>query len=385
MISELRMTRTHTPRRAATAALLLWLLPVLATANMPNTLLAYKFPELVQHFNAFEIVHAAIFEEIVQTNNSPQSAIGKNLLRESLAELARKRGSHYHTAGDHLAMLGPYRVFESRVTPGLLSMIQQDYSNVQADRAFVDSGILPPDAVAILQRGRAFQARIFEICLDGGILNKRAAIDDAVAEYLSNKRHSLPSQPKSSDLLSKHPQAYAFRVGFPQLSGLSWATKWLTLAALEIIITGTDEDWMLDASVERAIGLYTDKINRQHGTMALLPTDIPTAPVVAPNLYSAHREVAIIIDNLTTFEIVLADVLAHPDVPDRQAAMAAVIEQYTDRDNFLDKEIDYLTFVLRGGIYNQGGPALGGMMQSERNRSRDALENPHVNINRLQM
>ncbi|MDP2284610.1 MAG: hypothetical protein Q8L06_10755 [Pseudohongiella sp.] len=379
------MTRTHTPHCTTLAALLLMLMPVLASANMPHTLLAYKFPELAQHFNAFEIVHAAIFEEIVQTNDSPQSAIGKNLLRESLAELARKRGSHYHTAGDHLAMLGPYRVFESRVTPGLLAMIQQDYSNVQAERAFVDSGILPPDAVAILKRGRAFQARIFEICLDTGILDKRAAIDEAVAEYLSNTRHSLPSQPKSSDLLSKHPQAYAFRVGFPQLSGLSWATTWLNLAALEIIITGTDEDWMLDASVERAVALYAEKINRQHGTMAQLPTDIPTAPVVAPNLYSAHREVAIIIDNLTMFEIVLADVLAHPDVLDRSAAMSAVIEQYTDRENFLDKEIDYLTFVLRGGIYNQGGPALGGMMQSERNRSRDALENPHVNINRLQM
>ncbi|MDP3517907.1 MAG: hypothetical protein Q8S94_12145 [Pseudohongiella sp.] len=379
------MTRTHTPHRTTLAVLLLMLMPLLASANMPNTLLAYKFPELAQHFNAFEIVHAAIFEEIVQTNDSPQSAIGKNLLRESLAELARKRGSHYHTAGDHLAMLGPYRVFESRVTPGLLAMIQQDYSHEQAESAFADSGILPPDAVAILQRGRAFQARIMEISIDGGILDKRAAINETVAEYLSNKRHSLPPQPKSSDLLSKHPQAYAFRVGFPQLSGLSWATTWLNLAALEIIITGTDEDWMLDAGVERAVALYVDKISRQHGTMALLPTDIPTAPVVAPNLYSAHREVATIIDNLTMFEIVLADVLAHPDVLDRPAAMAAVIEQYTDRENFLDKEIDYLTFVLRGGIYNQGGPALGGMMQSERNRSRDALENPHVNINRLQM
>ncbi|MDP2283035.1 MAG: hypothetical protein Q8L06_02770, partial [Pseudohongiella sp.] len=107
--------------------------------------------------------------------------------------------------------------------------------------------------------------------------------------------------------------------------------------------------------------------------------------VVAPNLYSAHREAANIIDNLTAFHIVVADVLAHPDVADRQAALADVVAKYTDRENFLESEMDYLTFVLRGGIFNQGGPALGGMSQSERNRSRDALENPHVNINRLQL
>ncbi|MDO9476338.1 MAG: hypothetical protein Q7L07_06470 [Pseudohongiella sp.] len=378
-----RYTQSH--RMARVAMMLLMLLPAMAGAQAPDTLLAYKFPELVRHFNAFEVVHASVFEEVVLTNASPQAAIGKDLLRTSLRELALKRGSHYHTAGDHLAMLGPYRVFESRVTPGMLSMIQQGYTDKEAKHAFANSGTLPDDVLAIFQRGRAFQLRMLEICLDSETLNKRAAIDDAVAAYLSDERYSLPSQPKSSDLLSKHPYAYAFRVGFPQLSGLTWASTWLNLAALEIIVTGADEDWMVDAGVERALALYVDKVSRQHGTMAQLPTDIPTVPVVAPNLYSAHREAANIIDNLTAFHIVVADVLAHPDVADRQAALADVVAKYTDRENFLESEMDYLTFVLRGGIFNQGGPALGGMSQSERNRSRDALENPHVNINRLQL
>jgi len=30
--------------------------------------------------------------------------------------------------------------------------------------------------------------------------------------------------------------------------------------------------------------------------------------------------------------------------------------------------------VLRGGIFNQGGPALGGLVQSERNRGRSATQ-----------
>ena len=55
-----------------------------------------------------------------------------------------------------------------------------------------------------------------------------------------------------------------------------------------------------------------------------------------------------------------------------------MLAQFTDKDEYLDNEMNYLTFVLRGGIFNQGGPALGGMEQSERNRSRVATEQGHV-------
>jgi hypothetical protein len=36
-----------------------------------------------------------------------------------------------------------------------------------------------------------------------------------------------------------------------------------------------------------------------------------------------------------------------------------------------------LLFALRGGIYNQGGPAVGELMQSERNRAREAMDMQH--------
>ncbi|MDO9519391.1 MAG: hypothetical protein Q7L19_04170 [Pseudohongiella sp.] len=343
-----------------------------------DTMLAKRFPELHNYFNSFEVIHAAVFEEIVQTNTSPMSNIGKVQLRESLTELAKDRGSHYHTAGEHLAMLGPFRVFESRATPGLLAMSSIYYEDQVAEQAIALSGVLPPNAVATLKRGRDFQARLIEIYLNDEISNRKMAVDDAVAEYLANPEHSVPALPKSSDLLSKHPYAYAFRVGFPQLSGLTWASQWLHLAALEVVTSSADNPILMDERISRVVDVYVEKIARQHSSLMSLPSDIPTVPVIAPNLYSYHPQAAIIIDNLSVLRIVLADILAHPDVEDSDATIEAVLARFTDRSADLDSEIDYLTFVLRGGIYNQGGPALGGLTGNERNRSREALESPHV-------
>jgi hypothetical protein len=42
--------------------------------------------------------------------------------------------------------------------------------------------------------------------------------------------------------------------------------------------------------------------------------------------------------------------------------------------------MDYLLNALRGGIFNQGGPAIGELGQSERNRSRSAMEMQHSMI-----
>jgi len=349
-----------------------------AHAQTADPLLAFRFPELAGAINAAEVVHAAILEEIVLTNSSPQADIGKNLLRESLVELAAAKGSHYHTAGNHLAMLGPYRVFESRATPGLLAMLREDFPRTEADQAIASSAALPAKAVAVLQHGRQFQSRLIEIYLDGSIVDKQSAIDKAVADYLADDEHSVPAQPKSSSLLSSHPHAYAFRVGFPQLSGLTWASQWLQLATLEILIMSSLDDAIVTAGVERARELYIEKIGRLHGSLMSLPSDIPTVPVISPNVYSAHSQVGIIIDNLSALKIVLCDILAHPDVEDRNATINAMLVQFTDKENHLDNEIDYLTFVLRGGIYNQGGPAFGGMQYSERNRSRESLDGTHV-------
>lgn len=348
-----------------------------AALGQQPSLLSFKYPELANYFNAFDVVNAAILEEVVITNESSSSAIGKDLLRENLEELAEADASHYHSSGDHLAMLGPYRVFESRATPSLISMLRDEHSNEAADVALANSETLPEHALVVLKRGQAFEETLMDIYLDGNIMDKKTAVDQAIAEYLSDDQHSLPTQPKSSDLLSEHDHAYAFRVGFPQLSGLTWAAQWLRLAAYEVLITTFDENETA-AGIDKAMELYVEKIARLHGSMVSLPSDIPTIPVIAPTLYSAHPKAAVIIDNLSVLKIVLGDILAHPDLIDRETAINTMISAYTDKESDLVDEVEYLTFVLRGGIFNQGGPARGGLVQSERNQSRDSLENPHI-------
>ena len=76
-------------------------------------------------------------------------------------------------------------------------------------------------------------------------------------------------------------------------------------------------------------------------------------------------------------EVVIADLLVHPDVTDREGSIDAVVEVFTDRESNIMTGLgyrDYLLSALRTGIYNQGGPALGELAGSERNRSRMEME-----------
>jgi hypothetical protein len=125
-------------------------------AAAQNTALATVYPDLSTLMETHEILHARIFEEIEATNASSSSTIGKRLLVEAIIELAEAAGSHYHSSNSHLAMLGPHRVFESRATPGLITLIRRQSEGGLAATAFKDTGLLPEVAITTLARGREF-------------------------------------------------------------------------------------------------------------------------------------------------------------------------------------------------------------------------------------
>ena len=113
--------------------------------------------------------------------------------------------------------------------------------------------------------------------------------------------------------------------------------------------------------------------------------EIPMVPAIAPLLLSRHPEAAWVIDNVNILELVIADLLVHPDVEDRTSSIDAVTAEFTDKEsNLLEGSMgyrDYLLSALRTGIYNQGGPALGQLVRSERNRSRMEMEmGGHVSL-----
>ena len=112
--------------------------------------------------------------------------------------------------------------------------------------------------------------------------------------------------------------------------------------------------------------------------MVSLPSDIPTTPVIAPNFFHRHPDAAYILDNLELLKVVIGDILAFPEVEDRLGAIEQTVANYTDKTSDLSDELDYLIYVLRGGIFNAGGPARGGLTTPDRNWSREQSGNPHV-------
>jgi hypothetical protein len=347
-----------------------------------TTILATRYPQLQQLLLAHDVLQARAFEEIVLTNESPSSAIGQRMLLDKLAELEEAQTSHYHSAGNHLSLLGPHRMFESRVTPGLLGVVYEEHSAEEVRPLLAEIGTLPPVALQTLQRGREFVEELIEIYLNPQFADKPSAIADAVQRYLSDDTHSVPSRPKSDALLSDHPYAYAYAVGFPQFSGLTWASQWLKIALLEIVVTAASDE-QLDADIEHLAALYNEKLIRQHSGFVALPADIPTSPVIAPTFYEKYPDAAYILDNLEALKVVIGDVLAYPGIENRTQTIEDVVAAYTDKSaNLAPDELKYLIFVLRGGIYNAGGPARGGLTWPDRNWSREQSENPHISIGR---
>lgn len=331
---------------------------------------------ITHYFKAFEIAQSVIFEEVLYANASPDSVSGKDLLRESLIELARAPASHYHTPSNHLAMLGPYRVFESRAMPGLIASLYRDQLPETSNAALRVSGILPPLTVAVLERGRQFNERLLAIYTSEYFADKSAEVDKAVQDYLNDDEHSVAPHPKSADLLSRHPFAYAFRVGFPQFTGLLWSSQWLYLATLETLLLTDADAELRQQALTHLQARYADKLQRTHSSLMALPTDIPTMPAIAPTVFARHPAAAMIVDNIAMLKIVIGDILAHPDAPDRMANINAITAQFVDKENDLEDQMRYTIFALRGGIFNQGGPAMGEMEQSERFQSRESLLAP---------
>jgi len=344
-----------------------------------DTALAKEYPALQQLLLAHDIVQARVYEEISLANASDIAAIGQRVLLDTLAELKESKNSHYHSAGGHSAMLGPHRVFESRAIPGLLGVVRGNYNADEVSTALADVGNLPPVAVETLQKGRQFIELLIEIYINPVFEDKKAAVALAVENYLQDDLHAIAPKPKSDELLSDHPWAYAFNAGFPQLSGLTWASQWLKIGALELLVTEPDVA-SRNQAIAHLLELYNEKINRQHGSLVSLPTDIPTSPVIAPAFFELHPDAAYIIDNLELLKVVIGDILAYPEVEDRWQEIELAVQNYTDKTSNFSDETDYLYYTLRGGIYNAGGPARGGLNRPDRNWSREQSENPHISI-----
>ena len=272
----------------------------------------------------------------------------------------------------------PYPELELEARINLLAVMRATHTDEEAKKAYVDNAAINHHMAEILRRGRDFENRLFEIFLDDSISGKPEAVNAAITDYLSDDRLSVSTFPKQSEFLVEHDQAKGFKIAFPRLSSLMWTQQWLQLASLEAIILETLDKQFTD-SVDTALERFWSKIGTEGGMSVFPPPSaLPMAPAIAPDLYSQAPEAAIILDNLNILETVVADILSYPNEEDREAKIEAAAALFTIKEADSSPPAEYLLFALRGGIYDQGGPVIGELTRSERNRSRDAMNTRHT-------
>ena len=354
-------------------------------ANSQSGGLIDEYPELANLYNAFDVTQAGIYDAIAAIGLDPASQDGRMELKMHLDMMAEMDlGGHGgHGGGMVMDMDGHFGQLETDARIELGETVRGMHSDSQSQEAFANSSVLTELASGVLAQGRSFERAVWDIFADDStsIYQKQMAIDEAVQDYQSsNPRLAVSLSPKTADLYLDHIYADAFRMGYPKLSGLLYSNQWLQLASLEAIIIG-QVDPQFGGQVPLTLERYWNKVGSDTGmTMFPAPTEMPSAPAISPQLYSQAPQASIIIDNLNMLESALADVIAYPNLQDRASVIDQLVAQYTSDDMYLADTMDYLLNALRGGIFNQGGPAIGDLSRSERNRSRDAMSMNHTMI-----
>lgn len=346
-----------------------------------------QYPEVADLFNAFDVTQAKALEEIAAINANPATQQVRNELQMNMNMRANMSMSEMMAAGmmnhdgpvdmDMGMSNGPHHDLEVAARMRLLEVMRGKHSDEAAENAFENSSALGRHTAEVFKHGRNFEEALFTIYIDDNIDDKLAAVAGAIENYLSDDQHSVAIVPKESDYLLNHDQANGLKTAFPLMSGFLWTHQWLQLAALEaVILQGLDSQF--NGGVDVALERFWNKIGSSGGmSMFPPPSELPMAPAIAPDLYSQSPEAAIILDNLNLLETVIADILAYPNAENRDELMDQAVTYFTDKESNNGQSMDYLLFALRGGIYNQGGPAVGELMQSERNRAREAMNMQH--------
>lgn len=343
--------------------------------------LAKEYPELSRLYNAFDIVQAELFDLVAEINADPSIDEAQDQLALTLDRMAKMNVSDMIEAGlnygdAQIVMSSPYAELETKARVKLARHVNGEHTLEEAAAAFLESSALPERAAEVIGRGRDFERKIYDIYADKSntIAQKRDLVDEALASYLSEPELAVSVNPKRVALYLNGPYAYGLKAAFPKFSGLMWSNQWLQLAALEAIVLGQVDPQFAnetDITLER----YRNKVGSETGmTMFPTPTEMPTVPAIAPSLYSQAPDVAVIMDNLNMLEVAVADILAYPNLQDREAAVNEMVTEYTSDESRVAAIEEYLLSALRGGIFNQGGPAIGALDQSERNKSRIGMD-----------
>ena len=356
------------------------------TVSAQTGALVENFPEVASLNNAFDVTQAALLDAMAEINANPETMQARMEVQMQL-DMAKDMNGHAHMGhgGREMSMnMGsPYDELEVEARVALTEMLRQSHTDEAAQNALSKSASLPTHVWRVLSWGRKFERDIADIFANGSTSRsqKRAAVEVAIETYLNDDtRHAVATVPKHADLYLAHDHADGAKTAFPRLSALMWTNQWLQLASLEAMVAG-QLDSQFAGKVPVTLERYWAKVGSDTGmTMYPVPVDMPSAPAIAPSFYSEAPQAAMIIDNLNRLEVAVADIIAYPNLENRDELLEAVADEFTKDDVNVSDEMEYLLSALRGGIFNQGGPAIGELGRSERNRSRDAMDMVHTMI-----
>ncbi|MEC8804691.1 MAG: hypothetical protein VXX24_07945 [Pseudomonadota bacterium] len=356
------------------------------TVSAQSGALVENFPEVASLNNAFDVTQAALLDAMAEINANPETMQARMEVQMQL-DMAKDMNGHAHMGhgGKEMSMnMGsPYDELEVEARIALTEMLRQSHTDEAAQNALSKSASLPTHVWQVLSWGRKFERDIADIFANGStsLSQKRAAVEVAIETYLNDDtRHAVATVPKHADLYLAHDHADGAKTAFPRLSALMWTNQWLQLASLEAMVAG-QLDSQFSGKVPVTLERYWAKVGSDTGmTMYPVPVDMPSAPAIAPSFYSEAPQAAMIIDNLNRLEVAVADIIAYPNLENRDELLEAIADEFTKDDVNVSDEMEYLLSALRGGIFDQGGPAIGELGRSERNRSRDAMDMVHTMI-----
>ncbi len=221
-------------------------------------------------------------------------------------------------------------------------------------------------AEAIFDRADEFRRRIYEILADSRIADRVTAVEQATDDYLRQPELALSAEPKSLELIDnrpRHDHSGVVSQAYPKVSGLIRAYQWLELALCEPLIA-------YDAADDRRLGVAATLsrfLEMLEQPPRNLPSEMPTAPAIAPGLAQRHPRAAAIFDNVHALHGVIVDILTNQHA-DAAPALQDAIDTFVSPQHLTVSRDEWVLTSLRRGIWWQGGPAIGRMDGPERNR-----------------
>jgi hypothetical protein len=153
---------------------------------------------------------------------------------------------------------------------------------------------------------------------------KARYIGEAYRWYRSEPLRAFPGKLKTHDLMEHQPFSQYWREKYPRFNAAIWAYHWYQLRLNEVMLESqkdAQKAGVVDATAE---------FRAMFENPALLPHHMPMAHEIAPRFLAEFPEIAQCFDNLHSFHDIYNDILAHPQITNKQT------EVYRQLDVFLD-------------------------------------------------